>query len=197
MIKRVKNILFVVIVIHANFLICQAQDDKYEEFIMGNKIYKPGCGWFKIGFGKSYNFKLNTIETNSNLCYSFRIKKYSFQLGYHVSSDQFITARTLQRLNDLYFSTGLRKESEKSNISIFTGPSYAYGAHYLHTDSMGEKYYRGFTRIGWIINIEYTRKIFYDLGLGLSMFASINNRYQVSGLMLHLYLSNAYRGQIE
>ena len=173
-----------------------AQDDKYEEFIIGDKIYKPGCGWFKIASGGSYNLGLETYESSTNLSYSFRIKDSYFQLGYHASSNTFFTIRSYQKLNDLYISYGLRKESKKYNISAFTGPSFSYGGYYFDTDSLGRKRYKGFTQLGLVINAEYTRKIFYDLGLGLSAFASFNGSYKVIGIQAHVYFSGAFRGKI-
>lgn len=173
------------------------QNEKYEEFILGEKIYKPGCGWFKVASGSSYNLKRDAYESNTNLCYSFRIKDSYFQLGYHVSSDVFFTMRSYQKLNDLYISYGWRKETNKSNISVFAGPSFAYGGYYFDTDSINNKRYKGFSQVGIIANAEYTKKIYYDLGIGISLFGSYNKNYKVVGIMLHVYFSGAYKGQIK
>ncbi len=193
--NKIKFLLAIVIVLFANHVM--GQDDKYEEFIIGEKIYKPGCGWFKLSTGTSYNIKREAYESSSNICYSFRVKNTYLQLGYHSSSDMFFTKRSSQKLNDLYISIGSRKETKKSNISVFAGPSYAYGANYFETNTLGLKYYKAFTRLGLIANAEYTFKIFYDMGLGLSIFGSYNERYKVAGIQLHVYLSGAFKGKIE
>lgn len=172
------------------------QNDKYEEFIIGDKIYKPGSAWFKLSSGPSYNLNLETIESSSNLSYSFRVKDSYFQLGYHTSSNTFFTLRSYQKLNDLYVSYGIRRETKKTNISAFAGPSFSYGGHYFDTDPYGRKRYKGFTQLGLIINAEYTMKIFYDLGLGISAFGSFNRNYRVIGIQVHLYLSGALKGKI-
>lgn len=192
---RAKNIV-TVIVFTLLYLVSMGQEDKYEEFIIGNRIYKPGCAWIKVGLGTSYNIKLKTYEKNINLCYSFRVKETYFQLGYHASSDVFFTIRSYQKLTDLYGAIGMRKESNKSNISFFAGPSYAYGGHYFDTDTLGKKRYKGFTDLGIVVNAEYSRKIFYDLGIGLSLFGSYNKSYNVIGIQIHFYFSGAFRGQI-
>jgi hypothetical protein len=194
MIRIVNLIIFIIFILLSYSL--KGQENKYEEFIIGDKIYKPGCGWIKVGLGSSYNIKLKTNEKNINLSYSFRVKDSYFQLGYHASSDVFFTLRSYQKLTDLYGAMGLRKESKKYNISAFAGPSYAYGGYYFDADSLGKKRYKGFTDLGIVVNAEYTRKIYYDLGLGLSLFGSFNKSYSVIGIQVHIYFSGAFRGQI-
>lgn len=187
------KILFIIL-IFSNFV--KGQDEKYEEFIIRDRIYKPGCGWFKIATGSGYNWQLDTYESSSNICYSFRVKDSYLQMGYHVSSNRFFTYRSVQKLNDLYIAYGWRKESVKSNISVFAGPSYAYGGYYYNTDSLGIKWIKGFSEIGLFASAEYTFKIFYDLGLGFSLCGSYNKYYKVIALQVHFYFSGAFKGEI-
>lgn len=195
--KRINIKYFLPVYLFFITFIVSGQNDKYEEFIIGEKIYKEGCAWFKISSGTSYNVNLKTYESSSNLCYSFRIKDNYFQAGYHVSSNVFFTIRSYQKLNDLYVSYGLRNETKKSNVSVFAGPSFAYGGYYFDTDTIGRKRYKGFTQVGIVVNAEYTKKIYYDLGLGISLFGSYNKNYSVIGLQFHVYFSGAFKGAIK
>jgi len=192
------KILFFVSILSIYFsFISHAQENKYEEIIIKNKIYKPGSGWLKFGEGFGYNTSLKSNEINTVISFSFRIKNNYFQIGYHVSSDKFLSQKTFQKLNNLYVATGLRKESDKYNISLFAGPAYSYGGYYFNTDSLGNKRYKGFTEIGFLAIADYTFKIFYDLGFGLSLYDSINKNYNVVGIQAHFYFSGAFRGEIK
>jgi len=176
------------------------QGDKYEEFIIKDKIYKPGCSWLKFGVGNGYCWNRKVPEMNANLSFSTRIKNTYLQIGYHSSSDKFFTMRSSQRLNDLYLAIGKRKESLKYNLSVFGGPSYAYGGnfdHYSFTNGYTYKWYKGFTEIGLFASAEFTYKIFYDMGIGISLYSSYNKSYKVSGVQLHIYFSGALKGQIK
>ncbi len=184
-----------VFIFFSNYLI--AQDNKYEEIIINNKIYKPGSGWLKVGEGYSYNSSLKSNEINTIVSLSFRIKNNYLQIGYHVSSDRFISQYTYQKLNNFYIATGLRKETEKKNISFFVGPSYSYGGYLFDNDSIGNKRYRGFSEIGFVAVADYTFKIFYDLGFGLSAYSSVNKNYTVFGIQAHFYFSGAFKGEIK
>lgn len=178
----------------------KGQDDKYEEFIIKDKIYKPGCSWLKFGLGTGYNWKRYDSEQNLILAFSFRAKNVYIQTGYHATSDEFITKGSYQKLNDIYVALGKRKETLKYNISAFIGPSYAYGGnfdHYSIINGTTTKWYKGFSEIGLFVTAEYTCKIFYDLGIGVSLYSSINKSYFVSGAQLHIYLSGALKGQIK
>jgi hypothetical protein len=197
---NIKHILTFCIVLFA--FIANGQDNnKYEEFIIRDKIYKPGCTWLKFGVGVGYNWYLNETEKNANLAVSFRIKKIFLQTGYHVSSDMFFTQRSYQKLNDLYLATGWRRETIKSNTSVFVGPSFSYGSTFDHYSTFNgvrdKKWYRGFDQFGLFISTEYTFKIYYDLGLGVSAYGSINKYYSVTGLQVHIYFSGAFKGEIK
>ncbi len=196
--KHTIPILFTLLLLQKTF-ISFAQENN-EEFIIGNKIYKSGSNWFKIAQGVGFHIYLNEFEYNTTFAYTIRIKKIYTQFGYHVSSDVFLTKATLQRLNDLYLTIGLRKEKRFLNIAAFGGFSYAYGGTLDHTewkDGKLTKWYRGFTQPGLFGTIDFSFKPLYDVGFGLSLYGSINKYYNVLGVQLHFYLSGAYKGIIE
>lgn len=191
---------FIILFLITFVIVTKAQTKNTEEFIAGNKIYKTGSNWLKIGEGVGYHFTLGQLEYNTILAYTFRIKQNYFQAGYHVSSDKFFTQPTLQKLIDFYLTYGKRKEAAHYNIAFFGGISYAYGGTYDHTEQINnkpQKFYRGFTQPGLFGIADLTYKPFYDIGIGTSLYVSINKYYKVLGIQLHFYLSGAYKGTIE
>ncbi len=192
---------FVSIVLIFCVAIASIAQNNDNEFIIGNKIFKPNTNWFKLGQGISYHFSLKQIELNTTLAYSFKLKKQWFQAGYHVSSDRFFIKPSMQRLNDVFVAYGLRKETMHWNIAAFAGLSFAYGGTYHHSewgiDGSETKWYKGFNQLGVFGTIDITFKPVYDMGIGISIFGSYNKRYEVAGILVHLYLSGGYKGKIE
>lgn len=182
--------------------VCSAfgQDAKYDEIIIKDKIYKPGSSWLKIGEGYGYHYSLKQFEPNTLISYTVRIKNAYLQGGYHVSSDKFFTQPSYQKLNDFYIAIGKRKETQNANIAAFIGPTYAYGGtlnHVVDTGGVVQKWYRGFNALGIYGCIDYTFKIFYDLGFGISLYGSINKEYNIVGIQAHFYFSGAFKGEIK
>ncbi len=195
------NVLFLIL-LSSNIVVSQEQPNPDEEFVYDNKIYKPNSSWLSLGVGNSYDFNQKQFEQSINFDVHIRIKKMFFSTGYHTSSDAFFYSgsvqqvHSIQALNDMHLCAGLRKEKFKSNISVFAGPSYVYGTTYDFTDSLNVDWYRNFKNPGFYVSVQYTYKIFYDLGIGASLYSSINKYYSVVGLQLHLYFSNALKGKL-
>ena len=181
-------------------LILQTQAQNNEnKIIYQNKIYRTECAWFTMAAGLGYQASLKDIEKNISVGINFRIKKireYYFNAGYHFTSNEVIYKRSMQRMTDLHVGIGLRREELKQNIYFFCGPSNSYGYVYDHTDSDGDRYYKGFNTLGFYSEFQFTYKIFYDIGIGTSFYANINKYYKVVGVQLHLYFSMAYRDKI-
>jgi len=172
----------------------------FDKVIYQNKLYQPETAWFTVGAGLGYQATLKNMEKNLSVGINFRIKKirdYYFNVGYHFTSDEIIYKRSMQRLTDLHAGIGVRREELKQNIYFFLGPSNSYGYIYNYTDSLGDRYYKGFNTIGLYSEFQYTFKIFYDIGIGTSFYASINKYYKVVGAQLHLYFSMSYRGKMK
>jgi hypothetical protein len=176
----------------------QTDSSKYnrEEFILDQKIYRPYSNYLTLNAGASYNINLATIEQLVNIGYCFRVKKYFFQTGYQVSSNRFVLYRSLQKLNSLYTLWGIRKEDLHKNIGIFLGPTYVYGSYYTGENSWGKDLYHGLTHhFGVLAKAEYTYKLFYDIGVGTSLFVNWNTEYPIAGISFLVYFSGAYRGE--
>lgn len=175
---------------------CYAQFTR-EEIIINNKIYRPFSNYILLSTGTCFNINQRAVEKSGEVGYVFRIQQYFFQLGYHVSSNAFFLYRSPQKLNNLFLMYGFRKENVKRNIDLFIGPSYAYGSKYAFTDTIGNKWYSGFSTVGIKLSFDYDWKIFYDIGFGLNAYAEWNKYYPIVGIKINIYFSGAYRGSIE
>ncbi len=179
--------------------------EKYEEIIIENKIYKPGSNWLSIGAGLSYNFDRVKIERDINVSYHQRIKNHHFNIGYHTSREESFLYISSQRLNDLYLGYGWRWEKQKTQQSLFLGTSYSWGGSFHHNETTTidsvtielVPFYRYFVEPGLYVNYCLTYKFYYDLGLSANFFVSANQYYQVAGIRFSVYFSGAYKGKIE
>ncbi|MCK4664657.1 MAG: hypothetical protein KAT68_17440 [Bacteroidales bacterium] len=174
-----------------------------EKFAHNKKIYGTQDNWFTIGVGGGVNSELKEREINFNAAYNFYIKKMLFHVGYHHSADKFFYDKnirknyTLQQLNDIYTGYGFRSSKLYSNVAFFAGPSLAYGSKFHYMDVNGKNNYIGFTTLGAYTNFEFSYKISYDLGLGISIYTSISKEYHVYGFQFQLYFSSAFKKNIK
>ena len=178
----------------------QVVDDRYDEFVLRNKIFKPYSGYITLGTGANFNPATVAFEKCFSLGYHFRLKNNHFLTGYHVTSDEFFMRRSYQMMSDIFLLYGYRKDTVKYNYSIYAGPVYSFGstlAYVTDNDGVITNYYLSFHKVGLYAEAEYTFKVTYDFGIGLSAYASANTEYQVAGLKIHLYFSGAFRGSIE
>lgn len=152
-----------------------------------NRIYKQNASYLTMGYGAGFGFESKKIEQNMILSYHYFINKIGLQLGYHSSSDTKIWWQSYQKLNELFLGAGRRWEGLRYNYSAFAGPSWAYG-NYLVTDSL----FHPFGNPGLHAEVQATYKIAYDLGIGLSVYGSLNRAYSAVGAQIHLYFSTAY-----
>ncbi|HBS88519.1 MAG: hypothetical protein A2W91_17905 [Bacteroidetes bacterium GWF2_38_335] len=193
------------------------EESKYDEFVLDNKIYKPYSNWLSLNVGIGYNFheseslylddslisSVSSYENNISLYFHFRIKDLWFNAGYHHSSEEFFLYRPPIRIDELFIGFGFCKDEKKYHLSGFVSPSFCVGNYYNPIpvyDSTGSihKYYlfTSYRDIGINIKTEFTYKIFYDFGLGISAYATLNRRYPLFGLQLHAYFSGAFKGNV-
>ncbi len=88
---------------------------------------------------------------------------------------------------------GLRKETEKYNLSAFIGPSSSYFRRPL-SDSSTHNLATVYNEIGAHICVEAIYKVKYDIGIGGQIFCDYNQVQMVYGVRLVAYFSGAYRG---
>lgn len=153
-------------------------------FINGNNYRSPN-NYFTIGTGLGY--KINTpqkITSPISMAFNFRVKSNYIQFGF-LRSDvaSVLTKRSNIYMNEFRFGLGKRKESLNTNLAFFVGANRATG--HLN-DSLR------FMQYGMYTELQYTHKVFYDIGVGASLFGTFNKSFQMVGIRLEFYFSNAF-----
>ena len=159
----------------------------FPEVKYGDNIYNTGSNWFSVAYGRGLHTNKNCVNQNFSMAYHHRYHAVYFNAGWHFSSPEFFTNRPMEQLNDVHFGAGLRFEDRWYNFSFFIGPSLA--TTWVPVDASLTKIHN---QLGAHTEVQMTFKYFYDLGLGTSLYGSFNKRYQVVGIQLHLYFSNAF-----
>jgi len=161
-------------------------------FIYKGKIYRDNSPYITMGYGAGVNLGLKSVEQNMTLSYHHFIMGIGLGLGFHSTSDEKIWWRSYQKLNDLHLMVGKRWEGVKHNVSVFAGPSYAYGSYVGWNETLGKNWAYGFNTVGAVAELQYSYRIFYDVGLGVSAYTSLNKFTRVAGAQLHLFFSTAF-----
>jgi hypothetical protein len=176
---------------------------KSDIFVHNEKVYNTVDRWFSFGIGGSVNTELQEREVNFDAAFHQRVWKLYLQTGFHRCSDEFlydkslILSKSLQRMNDVYIGVGWRSSKLYSNVSIFTGPSYSYGSRFHHYDDIADtEFFEAYKTVGLYSNFNFTYKLSYDLGIGVSLYDSYTKYYHVYGFRFHLYFSGAFRKEI-
>lgn len=170
-------------------------EKKFGEVKYGENIYRKGSNWFNFGFGPSYHIETGDVNQSIALTYYHRYKGVFFNAGWHFTSPQFISfkplgiVRSMQLLNDIHAGAGLRFEDRWYHFGFFIGPSFAttWLPDELKPNKSDIRH-----QLGAHVELQLIFKYLYDLGIGVSAYGSFNKRYQVAGLQLTFYFSNAF-----
>ena len=167
-------------------------EKKFKTVKYGDNIYKTGSNWFTVAYGRGWHTNKNVPNINFSMAYHHRYKGMYFNAGWHFSGPEFFInkneIRPMEQLNDIHAGAGLRFEDRWYNFSFFIGPSIA--TTWIPQSSTHTKIYH---QLGAHVEVQTTFKFFYDMGIGTSFYGSFNKRYQVVGIQLHMYFSNAFK----
>lgn len=164
----------------------KSEYDRKEEIIYDGKRYRIHNSYLNVGAGLMQSSIRTGIQRILGIDFHFPIRRSHFQVGVMMSGESFGSNNNIQG----HICYGLRKETEKSNLAIFAGPSY-------HTGVVGDVasglpiFYQNFGIYG---GAQAVRKISYDIGLGVELFGDISNRQRIVGLKAIVFFSGAYRG---
>lgn len=159
----------------------------FPEIRYGENIYQTGSNWLTVAYGIGLHTNKNVLNQNFALTYHHRYHAMYFNAGWHFSAPEFFLRRPMEQVNDIHAGAGLRFEGKWYNFGFFIGPSYAIT--WIPENEYLTKIY---SQLGAVVQIETTFKFFYDLGIGTTFYGSFNRRYQVVGIQLHAYFSNAF-----
>ncbi len=160
--------------------------------VLKNHIYRQNASYVTFGYGAGWSFQEGAIEQNMAVSYQHFIKKFGLQIGYHSSSDRQTWWNSDQKLNDLFLGVGKRWEGNNFNFAVFGGPSLAYGRYTWWDEANQKTWVHYFSTLGLRTEVLLTYKIAYDIGLGLSVYGSMNKEYSVTGAQIHMFFSTAF-----
>lgn len=160
--------------------------------LFNEKIYKKNSPYLTLAYGTGKRFDLPGLEQNMMISYHHFIGNIGIGIGYHASSDIQVWMRSWNKLNDLWLSGGWRYERLRYNLGVFAGPSLSYGKYIVLDDIEQTELSYAFRTLGAVAEVQFTYRLLYDLGVGLSLYGSINQNYSVAGAQVHLYFSTAF-----
>ena len=157
-------------------------------FVINNKKLKYYNNWITIGGGFQQNITYKRKPGFSGgLDFNFHIKQHYFQIGTNISGEQF------GFYNNYQFHVGYGKRFEDKDVHFagFAGISYSTGYA-----KVGDTVYtRPYNQPGIYAQLEAVKKVTYDVGIGVSLFADWNQEQGMVGGRLIVYFSGAYRGK--
>ena len=193
-----KYLFYILLIVIVQPVFSQKEDG--EKFLHNSKLYNTSDRWFTIGAGGGINTELQDREVNIDAAFHAKVWKLYLQTGLHRSSNEFIydinlkKSKSGQKINDLYLGVGLRSSKLYSNVAFFAGPSWVYGSKYALDTISGLSV--SFSTLGLYANFDYTYKLSYDLGIGVSLYSSYSKENLIYGFRIHLYFSGAFRKEV-
>ncbi|HRG57780.1 MAG TPA: hypothetical protein PK323_02425 [Bacteroidia bacterium] len=166
----------------------QREDElKKERTIRGNR-FKIFNNYLNFGTGLGRAIEQSTIWHPTAIEYNFHIKRSYFLIGYQRTDVSGILNKPKRnRMNDLHLCYGFRKETKALNIAYYGGISRPWG---VMNDSLA------FQTYGIYAEAQFIRKLFYDVGAGISIFGHYNNYFPLFGIRIDIFLSGAYQGKM-
>lgn len=166
----------------------QREDElKKERTIRGNR-FKIFNNYLNFGTGIGRAIQESKGWNPTAIEYNFHIKRSYFLLGYQRTDlSGILNNPKKNRMNDLHFCYGFRKETKALNIAYYGGVSRPWG---IMNDTLGFKTY------GIYAEAQFIRKLFYDVGAGISIFGHYNNYFPLFGIRIDIFLSGAYQGKM-
>ena len=155
--------------------------------LIGENKYRIYNNWLTAGTGWCHNFSYGRDQFNLNMDYYFHITDKYFQLGLFFSGNAF---RNYNNYN-FHVGYGKRIESTAINLSYFGGVSFSTGYKKSGTQTESDP----FSEPGIFGQVEYIRKIKYDVGIGAGLFADANLLQTIAGLKFVVYFSGAFKGK--
>lgn len=190
-----KNLLVIFLLICSLKGAAQRDTSKYnrkDELLHDEKRYAIHNNYLTAGPGLASSNIRNYEQKVIGIDFTFHIRRQHFQAGVLMSGDEFLGNNNLSG----HFGYCYRIENEKRNIAFFGGISQNKGAIPKHINESGDTipifYYRN---TGVYLSASYIKKFTYDIGIGIELFADLNQTQQMVGGKVIMFFSGAYRGK--
>jgi hypothetical protein len=164
----------------------EKRDEKTKERNFDGMRYKMRNNYINFGLGYGSNFS-NRQSVPVGVGYNFHIGKQFFQAGYNRTELPFLWGSYTENfMNDLHLAFVIRKETKKLNLAYAMGVGRAWGL----------KKNIAYGDVAGYAEVQFIRKLYYDVGAGLSMFVNYNREYPMAGIRFDFFLSSSYQGVI-
>ena len=158
---------------------------KKEEIIHDGKLYRVHNNYLSFGAGMLSSSIRDKTQRTIGVDFHFPIQKAHFQVGVGMSGETFTSNNTVEG----HLCYGLRKETTRTNIAGFIGPSLYTG---VKADAAGDPlFYEG---VGLYVCFQVVAKLTYDIGIGAELFGEVNYDQNMVGLKVIAFFSGSYRG---
>lgn len=166
----------------------QREDElKKERTIRGNR-FKVFNNYVNFGTGLGRGIESSRGWNPTAMEYNFHIKRSYFMFGYQRTDlSGFINKPRKNRMNDLHLCYGFRRETKVLNIAYYGGIARPWG---IINDTLSFRTY------GVYAEAQFVRKLFYDVGAGISIFGHYNQYMSLFGIRIDIFLSGAYQGKM-
>ena len=188
--KKLATILFLF-----NFCFGFSQKDTLpynpkQELEFDGKRYRKYNNYLTLGIGKAFSNVRSKDQSLISVDFHFHLQRHYLQIGFFMSGDQLLANNNISG----HLCYGLRRERNRTNFAAFVGPSYDNFV-VAKEDSVGYFHPVINNVLGGYISLQGIYKFKYDLGIGVELFADINEKQQLFGGRIVVYLSGAYRGE--
>lgn len=158
---------------------------KKEEIVHDGKLYRVHNNYLSFGAGILASSIRDQTQRTIAVDFQFPIKTTHFQAGVVLSGESFTSNNTIQA----HLCYGLRKETIRSNLAVFIGPSFYTG---VKANAAGDaEFYEG---VGGYVCFQVIAKLTYDIGIGAELFGEVNKAQNMVGIKLIAFFSSSYRG---
>ncbi len=170
--------------------------NRKKEIKLDGKKYRIYNNYVTLGAGKGYNSGWKEVLFTSTLDFNFHLQKTFFQTG------GLLQGRTYgdNRLIQFHLCAGYRKESFKYFWAAYGGLSYTNGYNPVKLKDKSGKdsttILGYFKENGLYIAFQAFYKVKFDYGIGITFFASANQKQSVVGARIELFFSGAFRGNL-
>ena len=170
-------------------LLLKKQKKESPDYIVINgKKFKTLNNWLNGGIGTCTKLSYGKNSVPIGIGYNFHIKQQYFKVGYLRSEVSGAFGNlTGDYLSAVHFCYGVRSENKNYHFAYFAGISKSKG---LKTDTSS------YSTVGVYSELQFIKKIVYDVGIGATAFIDFNPDYPIVGLRVDLFFSNAYRGKV-
>jgi hypothetical protein len=169
------------------------QENFKREIIINNKRFRVYNNWFSGGVGPGWNTAYPRLQFVIGINYNFHVRRHYFRVGGMMTGDNF------GLWNNYQVHAGwipYRKETEKYNLAMLGGISYTTGYNYIGPPLMYDNNHP-YATVGGYAELQYIRKIYYDVGYGGAFFVNANDKGVIFGIRADFYLSGAFKGYVK